>query len=358
VLLDEDEVPRDGSRYEDLLTAAPSPPVQARPGDLISIVYTSGTTAEPKGCMLSHGYYTAIGPCCREGGWMVPGNRGYAAFPLFHSSGQLVGIMSTLVNDCSLAVAIEFHASTYMAEAAALDATMLVGAGVIANAVLNQPRQPQDGEHPFRLVLFAPLAPARQLEFEERFRTPVMSEGFGQTESILITQTPINGLRDRATSGRPSPLYEVVIVDADDNPVPGGTAGEIVVRPQHANTMYSGYWNKPEATVAAWSNLWHHTGDFGRMDENGFLTFVDRMKDRLRRRGENVSSVHLEETLRGMPGVADVAVCAVPGQLGDDDIKACVVESEPGAVTAENDLPPAPRTPGVWGHPGGSAPSR
>ena len=106
------------------------------------------------------------------------------------------------------------------------------------------------------------------------------------------------------------------------------------MRPRDPHTMYSGYWNKPDVTVATWRNLWHHTGDFGRMDDRGFVSFVDRMKDRMRRRGENVSSVHLEETLRGMPGVAEVAVCGLPGQLGDDDIKACIVESELGALSA------------------------
>jgi crotonobetaine/carnitine-CoA ligase len=86
--------------------------------------------------------------------------------------------------------------------------------------------------------------------------------------------------------------------------------------------------------VTAWRNLWHHTGDFGRMNEDGFVSFVDRMQDRMRRRGENVSSVHLEETLRGMPAVAEVAVCAMPGELGDDDIKACVTETESGTLSA------------------------
>ena len=300
----------------------------------MSISYTSGTTAEPKGCMLSHGYYTQIGRTYRERGWLIPGDREYTAFPLFHVSGQLLGIMSTLVNDASLAVAEEFHASTFVADAAELDATMLFGVGSMANALLGQPARPSDGAHPFRLAIFAPFAPARQLEFEKRFRTPVMAEGFGQTECVQVTQSPVDGLRDRATSGPASPLYEVRIVDEEDNPVTAGEAGEIVVRSKNPHTMYSGYWNKPDVTVATWRNLWHHTGDFGRMDERGYVSFVDRMKDRMRRRGENVSSVHLEETLRGMSGVAEVAVCGLPGQLGDDDIKACLVETEPGALSA------------------------
>lgn len=123
-------------------------------------------------------------------------------------------------------------------------------------------------------------------------------------------------------------------MDDDDNALPAGQSGEIVVRPRRVHAMYSGYWNKPEITAATWRNLWHHTGDFGRLDDNGFLTFVDRMKDRVRRRGENVSTLNVEEILRSLPGVADVAVCGVPGTLGDEDIKACIVETEPGALSA------------------------
>lgn len=335
VLLD-GEAPEGGAAYEDLCAADPVDPVDAAPGDLVSIVYTSGTTSKPKGCMLSNGYYVNIAQAYGLDGWVVPGDRLCTPFPLFHSAGQIIGVMTALVHGISLVVTPEFHASTFMAHAAELDATMLVGIGAFANAILDQPVRPTDGEHPFRLAIWTPLPEDRQQEFEERFGTPVMSEGFGQTESLLITRSPVVGRRDRATSGRPSPLYEVRIVDEDDNPVPAGTPGEIVVRPRDAHTMYSGYWNKPAATVDAWRNLWHHTGDFGRMDEDGFLTFVDRMKDRLRRRGENVSSMYLEDVLRGMPGVADVAVCAVAGRMGDDDIKACVVEDAPGALDARS----------------------
>jgi carnitine-CoA ligase len=333
VMLD-GEAPAGGFRYDDLLTAAPAETAEVRPGDLLSIVYTSGTTSKPKGCMLSHGYYTSIAWAYGQDDWILPGDRTCTPFPLFHSAGQIVGFTAALVHGVSFVVTPEFHASTFMSHAAALDATVLIGIGAFANAILDQPRRPEDGAHPFRLAIWTPLPVPRQREFEERYRTPVMSEGFGQTESLLITKSPVHGRRDRETSGPASPLYEVRIVDEDDNPVPAGEPGEVVVRPREAHTMYSGYWNKPDVTVAAWRNLWHHTGDFGRMDDNGCLTFVDRMKDRLRRRGENISSMHLEETLRELPGVADVAVCGLPGRMGDDDIKACVTETEPGALSA------------------------
>jgi crotonobetaine/carnitine-CoA ligase len=152
-----------------------------------------------------------------------------------------------------------------------------------------------------------------------------MSEGYGQTECVPITATVPDSPRSRGSSGRPSPLLEVRIHDADDNEVGPGEGGEIVVRPLVANAMYSGYWNKPVETMTAWSNLWHHTGDFGRMDVDGVLTFLDRKKDIVRRRGENVSSLALENIIRQHRAVADVAVCALPAELGDEEIKACLV---------------------------------
>ena len=166
----------------------------------------------------------------------------------------------------------------------------------MANALLNQPRQDTDAAHSLRLAIFAPLAPGRQLEFEDRFRTPVMAEGFGQTECVQVTQSGVNGPRDRGTSGPAAPLYEVRIVDEEDNEVPAGVPGEIVVRPKHAHTMYSGYWNKPEATRETFQNIlksrtspshaegaadeatWVRTGDLGAFHD-GDLYITGRVKD-------------------------------------------------------------------------------
>jgi crotonobetaine/carnitine-CoA ligase len=147
--------------------------------------------------------------------------------------------------------------------------------------------------------------------------------------------SPVGGPRKRGTLGRPSPHLEVKLVDDEDVEVPPGTVGEIVLRPRDPNATYSGYWNKPEATVAAWSNLWHHTGDSARADADGFYTFVDRKKDCLRRRGENVSSFELEAAIATHPDITAVAVCGVPSPLGEDDIKACIVWTPPSPPTPD-----------------------
>jgi crotonobetaine/carnitine-CoA ligase len=129
----------------------------------------------------------------------------------------------------------------------------------------------------------------------------------------------------------------VRIVDDDDVEVARGDVGEIVVRPLEPDCMFSGYWGRPTETLDTFRNLWHHTGDFGRMDDDGFVSFVDRKKDALRRRGENVSSMELEAAIVRHPKVAEVAVHAVPSAATEDDIKACVVLA-PEAETTPQEL--------------------
>jgi crotonobetaine/carnitine-CoA ligase len=326
------ECPSGTTGYADLFGERGSFEPGSAPGDLVSIMYTSGTTAEAKGCMLSTGYYVSVGRAYGLREWCRPGDRMFTGFPMFHTSGQMVAFMTALVNGASISIAPRFHASTFLADAASDEATMLVGVGVMGNLLLAQPPRPDDGARPFRLAVWVPMGEAEQRQFEQRFATPVMSEGYGQTECVPITNSAPAGRRERATSGLVSPLLEVAIVDDADHQVPLGEPGEIVVRPRVPNAMYSGYWGKPDITVATWSNLWHHTGDFGRMDADGFVTFVDRKKDVLRRRGENVSALALENTIRTHLAVADVAVSPVPGTFGDDDIKASIVLADGAAL--------------------------
>ncbi|SOD72108.1 crotonobetaine/carnitine-CoA ligase [Jatrophihabitans sp. GAS493] len=320
--------------YADLLTERGTFTSEARPSDLLAIMYTSGTTAAAKGCMLSTGYYVTVGRAYGARNWVVPGDRMYTAHPLFHSSGQMVSFMSVLVNDASICFAPEFHASTYIADAVAAEATMLEGVGVMGNMILAQPPQPVDGAHPFRLAVWVPMSVENQAEFERRFNTPVISEGYGQTECVPITNSDPYGVRDRTTSGQVSPMLDVSVVDEHDEPVPHGVAGELVVRPRVPQAMFSGYWKKPDVTADAWRNLWHHTGDFGFVDAQGVITFVDRKKDMVRRRGENVSALALEQVIRQHPAIDDVAVCGVPAAVGDDDIKATLVLAGGATLTA------------------------
>jgi crotonobetaine/carnitine-CoA ligase len=321
-----------GASYLDYATVAgstaPVPDVALRPRDLMSIIYTSGTTGLPKGCMLSHGYYTACGLSFHTADWVIPRDRIFTSYPMFHLSGRCT-LMTALVANASICYEEEFHASTFMQRAADENATMLWGVVSMGLAILAQPARPEDSNRCFRLATFTPMPESAQSDFERRFNTPVIAEGFGQTEVSPATLNRPDQQRKKSTCGPAAMGKEIRIVDEDDNEVPAGSVGEIVVRPTEPDVMFSGYWRQAEATLEAFRNFWHHTGDLGSVDEDGFLTFVDRKTDSLRRRGENVSSAQLEEAICRYPTVQEVAVCGVPSPVGEGDILACMVVSEP-----------------------------
>jgi crotonobetaine/carnitine-CoA ligase len=328
VALDDDDVPDLGVEtfsYGKLEASGSTPPrPELSPSDLAAILYTSGTTGLPKGCMMSHGYYMAIPRPYFENGWYAADDTILTPFPLFHTSGQAITLMAGLTEGAALCFEPEFHASTFIGRAKEVGATVLWGVGAMGMAVLAQPPSPSDRDHDVRLAMWVPMPPEMQAVFEERFGIPVISEGYGQTECTPVTMNRVTGERKRRTAGRPTSKYEVRLVDDQDRDVPVGAVGEIVVRPREPDVMFLGYWNQPEATLAAFRNLWHHTGDSGRADDDGFITFVDRKKDALRRRGENVSSMELEAAIMRHPAVERAAVHAVPSELTEDDIKVCL----------------------------------
>jgi carnitine-CoA ligase len=305
---------------------------EAAAADLVSILYTSGTTGMPKGCMLPNGYYTYVPRVWDWAGWVRPGDRFFSAAPLFHAAGVLFQLMTSLVIGSSAHFEESFHASTFMRRATETGATVLMGPGSVAAAVLAQPPSPQDTEHSIREAYFYALHPDRQVEFEQRFGVSVCCESYAQTEIGTAVITPIAEAGERRTMGKPADGYEVRVVDDSDREVGIGEVGELVIRPTEADAMFQGYWRNPEATVATFRNLWHHTGDYVTRDASGRLTFVDRKKDALRRRGENVSALELEQIILQHDGVADVAVCAVPASLGEDDIKVCLVLEEGASI--------------------------
>ncbi len=325
-------------RYSDVAASdSAAPSVHIEPGDLITIMYTSGTTGPSKGCMMSHGYYLSMTDPWVDAGWVVPGDRVYTGFTLFHTGGHLMLMFALTLPGTSTSYETEFSASRFLTRAAADECTMLFGVGSMAMAILAQPVTAEDGEHPFRLACFPPMPPDAQEEFEHRFGTPVIAEGIGQTECTLITIDSVHEERRRGGNGKPWNKLDVRLVDDNDQEVANGEVGELVYRPRIPHAMFSGYWGKPEATLSAWTNLWHHSGDYFKVDQDGFYHFLDRKKDALRRRGENVSSFELETAISGHPGVERVAVCAVPSSLGGDDIKACIVPA-PGVELAAEEL--------------------
>jgi crotonobetaine/carnitine-CoA ligase len=235
----------------------------------------------------------------------------------------------------------KFSVSRFWSEVQRTDATMLSMLGSLAILVANATDGPESGEHRLRLCAAAPMPPDTDRIWRERFGCATFSAGFGLTEASLISMLPAGEPNKVGAAGRLNDVdFEVRLVDDEDREVPIGEIGEIVCRPKGANLMFAGYWRRPEATVEVLRNLWFHTGDLARLDEDGFLFFVDRKKDYLRRRGENISSFEMERTFVAHPAIKDVAVHAVPSNQGEDDVKVTAVLQEGATVT--EDLPRTP----------------
>jgi crotonobetaine/carnitine-CoA ligase len=321
-------------RYDDVVKSGVSrPELQSIPSDVVSVLYTSGTTGMPKGCICTHGYYIQTGIGYQK--FFEPNSDDIllTVLPLYHMGGQGNALMFTLLSGVSVVFEPEFSASQFINRARDEKATLLFGPGMIATAVLATASSDGDRNHAIRSAALGPLSPPLQLAFEDRFGVAMNSELFGQTECTPVTLNSGSNPRRRDSLGRAAPWIEIRIVDDHDVEVASGVAGELVVRSLIPDGMFSGYWNNPDATVSAQRNLWHHTGDLGRVDGDGYLHFVDRKKDAIRRRGENVSSLELETAIRQIDGVADVAVHGVPSSMTEEEIKVCLVLTDASSIT-------------------------
>ena len=317
-------------------STAPVPTPELEPSSLMSILYTSGTTGMPKGCMLPHGWYMNGAKVASEMLEYRTDDVLFTALPLFHAWAQGI-VMGALVHHLTAWVDPIFSVTRLLDRFIESDASVFTGVGAMGMAMLGAPPTERDKDHRLRAALMIPFTPEQQQQFLDRFGAVVLSQLYGQTECGAITYARLSDERNLGSIGLPAPYLDVRLHDDDDLAVPAGEIGEIVVRAKVPNALYLGYWRKPEATIETWRNLWHHTGDYGRADEKGFITFVDRKKDALRRRGENVSSQELERAIAGHPKIVEAAVHAVPSPMTEDDIKACVVV-EPGQDVTPDEL--------------------
>lgn len=327
VMLDEaegEEIP-----YAALLDSGETPPlIEVTAADTMSILYTSGTTGLPKGCVASHGYYCRSGGLLGQGLEVTDGDVLFAGLPLFHSGGRLATVMMPLVYGVPAYIQGTFSARGYFPRAKEVGATLMIAVGAMGAAILATEPTPADRDHTVTRVMCAPLLLDAQATFRERFGVEPWVDVFGQTECMPATVTPLSSdRRDPIGCGLPAPDLEVALLEDDGGVLEGEATGEICLRPRAPFAMFDGYFEQPEDTLAAFSGLWYHTGDYGRRLPSGALSFVDRKKDCLRRRGENVSSVELEQAINRHPAVVESAIHAVASELGEDDIKACIVAS-------------------------------
>jgi carnitine-CoA ligase len=308
------------------------------PSDLACFIYTAGTTGPSKGCMLPHHYVVALAEQIARAWQRRPDDVVLTPLPLFHFNAISVCVVGTLITGGSAAIVRKFSVSRFWAEVKRTDATMLSMLGSLAILVANADDSPEMAGHRLRLCAAAPMPPDTDRIWRERFGCATFSGGYGLTEASLISMLPAGETNQVGAAGKLNDEeFEVRLVDDADRPVAVGEIGEIICRPTGPNLMFAGYWRRAEATVDVLRNLWFHTGDLGRLDEDGFLYFVDRKKDYLRRRGENISSFEMERTFIAHELVKDVAVHAVASDQGEDDVKVTAVLQE-GAVLTEEEL--------------------
>lgn len=319
------------------LEAAPETPIEDEvlPSDLACILYTSGTTGPSKGNMFSQSAALAVGLSNLEAHRYRADDVLYACLPLFHMNALQATSFAALLAGLPLALSPRFSASRFWQEIRTAGATVTAMLGSMASILWNQPASADDRSG-LRLVICAPVPPFAA-DFERRFGLRLASS-FGISDYALITAYTVDDPREKlGSAGRARKGFRVRIVGADGRDLPSGQPGEIVARCDDPGRVASGYYKMPEQTAAARRDGWFHTGDLGVLDADGYLSFVGRQKDAIRRRGENVSAFEVEQILDAHPAVAESAVFAVPAPGGEDEVAACVV-LKPGATLSEAGL--------------------
>jgi crotonobetaine/carnitine-CoA ligase len=318
--------------------------VDIRPRDLGTFIYTGGTTGPSKGCMLSHNYHEAlarqIGVCWRR----TAEDTVWTPLPLFHFNAIVTAVLGPLVYGGRGAVYKRFSVSNFWPEMNRTGATIVSLLGSLAFLLAgdeDRPEMPGSGapeaNTSLRLIGAAPLPPELDQRLRTRFGVDTFSGAFGLTEASLIAWQPFGVENKPGAAGvLNSEFFDVRIFDDGDHQVGVDEPGEIVVRPKRPHVMFEGYWGNPTATVEAYRNLWFHTGDIGRVDADGYLFFVDRKADYLRRRGENISSMEVERIVLRHPAVTDAVVFGVPSELTEDDLMLVAQRSGGQELTAED----------------------
>ena len=301
---------------------APAP----SPTDEGAILYTSGTTARPKGVLVTHANYICAGETVARAIRLMPEDRHLCVLPLFHGNAQYYSTMSALVAGASVALMARFSASRYFDQAIAHRCTVSSLFAAPIRMLLAQPRRREHARNDLRAVIFAQsVTPAQLDEWEERFRAPLM-QLWGMTETMgppLIN--PFDGERRNMSMGLPAPGYTSRLVDESGGPVARGEIGQIVVEGEPGRSLMKGYYKNPEATAETIRDGWLWSGDNARQDDDGYYHFVDRAKDMIKRSGENVAASEVEAVIREHPAVFDCAVIGVPDEMRDEAILAVVV---------------------------------
>jgi crotonobetaine/carnitine-CoA ligase len=316
--------------WSDLEKSVSQPPAAApaQPGSIQAVSFTSGSTGPAKGVQITMTQAVDVACTYIHATNLAQEDVLYTPFAFFHGMSTRLGLLPALIVGAHVVIGRRFSASRYWQEAAECGATVGQTLPTMTALLKARPATEHDRKHKITRMYNS----RADEEFEKRFGVRLI-EAYGMTEIGLVIYS---GYPDRraGAAGKVHADWEMQIVDEEDNPVPMGSSGELVFRPRVPWLVSPGYIGKPQATVESWRNLWFHSGDIGRQDQDGYVYFIDRRKERIRRLGENISSFDVESIVCGHPAVRECAALAYPASIGEDDVRIVVVKAENAELTA------------------------
>ena len=326
-------------RFDELRTDfVAQPQLRIDPSEPAFIMYTSGTTGPAKGCLLSHRYVRNTG---RQSIWchsLTSSDTYWIPTPMFHMGSLIMCIGAVLSVGGTAAIPEKFSVRSFWSDIEQSKATVTVLVGIMNNYIIDAGATPESERvrGQLRLINGAPLSAEMAQIYRTRFGVgAAQPAGYGMTEANPMVTNRISEMAaPPGSSGRASSYFDIKVVDQDGHECSPGIAGEILARPRYEQVMMDGYWRNPEATEHVMREGWFHTGDIGRIDKDGWFYFVDRAKDYIRRGGENISSMEMEEVFLSHPAIEEAAICGVPG-ASEDEVKLTAVLREGCLVSPE-----------------------
>ncbi len=326
--------------WDDILeNASPeSASVEVHSLDAAQMLFTSGTTSRPKGVILTHANFLNIGEVCSRSFAVGPHDRYLLVLPLFHVNAQCISYFPCLTAGASIVVCEQFRASKFSELLRAYDCSICSLVSATLRMILAQPPHPLDGESEmWRCPYAIAISDEEWNAFEERFNTTLI-DLYGLTETLApCTIMPIWGEHRRGSVGWPNFGMEVKIVNENRVAVPAGESGEIAIKGEPGISLFQEYYKNPEATANDLVDGWFFSGDYGKVDDDGYVYFLDRKKDVIQRAAENISAPEVERVVDDHPSVKESCVIAVPDPIRDEAVMAVVV-FEDGATATEEEL--------------------
>lgn len=290
--------------------------------DPFAILFTSGTTGPSKGALMPHSYAIHMGEIITNAVEYTEKDCLYTVLPLYHGNAQLLSVIPALMNGARMVLRERFSAGRFWDEVKQYACTEFNYIGAILPILYKAEPKPDDADNPLRVMLGGG-APMDLFEaIEKRFGVTLI-EGYGMSEIGIPLMNTLR-VRKPATCGRPLPDYVAKVVDDNGMEVGANVPGELLIRHRRPNSMLLEYYNMPGRTAEAWRDKWFRTGDYLYYDEDGYFHFVDRKKDALRRRGENISSYEVERVIDAHPVVRESAAVGVMSEMGEDEVMVCL----------------------------------